>query len=97
MSSRVPTQQEVRRIGNEYGCQLAAALVLASSRGNADRAMKRQMAQLVIDQIEAAVQELKNATVPAELMQIFQQEARNGVCEELLKRALSPRNGITFA
>ena len=85
MSSRVPTSQEAQRIGNEYGCELAAAAVLASSRGNADRAMKRQMAQLVIDQIEAAVQELKNATVPAELIQIFQQAARNGVCEELLK------------
>ena len=46
--------------------------------------MKRQMAQLVIDQIEAAVQELKNATVPAELIQIFRQGARNGVREELL-------------
>ena len=42
------------------------------------------MAQLVIDQIEAAMQELKNATVPAELIQIFQQGARNGVREELL-------------
>jgi hypothetical protein len=38
MSSPVDLEQEVHRIGNEYGCELAAALVLASSSGSADRA-----------------------------------------------------------
>jgi hypothetical protein len=84
MSSQIHLEQEVRRIGNDYGCELAAALVLASSRGNADRMLKRQMAQIVLDQIEGAAQELKNAPVPAELIQIFWRGARNGVREELL-------------
>jgi hypothetical protein len=84
MSSQIHLEQEVRRIGNDYGCELAAALVLASSRGNADRILKRQMAQIVLDQIEGAAQELKNAPIPAELIQIFRRGARNGVREELL-------------
>jgi hypothetical protein len=42
------------------------------------------MAQIVLDQIEGAAQELKHAPVPAELIQIFWRGARNGVREELL-------------
>ena len=83
MFSRAHTEDEVRRIGTEYGRELAAAMVLASSRGNADRTLKRQMAQIVLDQIEATVQELKAGAVPADLVQIYQR-ARDGVREELL-------------
>lgn len=50
--SSVNIEGKVRRRGNEYGRELAAALVLASSRGNPDRAMTRQMAQVLLDQIE---------------------------------------------
>jgi hypothetical protein len=85
MSIRVQTELEVHRIGTEYGCELAAALVLASSRDRVDRTLKRQMAQIVLNQIEAAVQELENAAVPADLVQIYQHGARNGVREELCK------------
>ena len=85
MSSRVQTEKEVRRRGNEYGCELAAALVLASSRGDADRALKRQMAQVVLDQIEDAVRELRGGAFPADLIQIYERGAREGVREEILK------------
>jgi hypothetical protein len=84
MSSRVHRFQEVRRLGGEYGRELAAALVLASSR-TADRALKRQMARIVLRQIAAAVEKLKNAAFPAELTLVYERAARQGVHEELLK------------
>ena len=82
--STANTEKEVRRRGNEYGRELAAALVLASSRGNPDRAMKRQMAQIVLDQIEPAVEALKNGAFPERRIQIYERAVRSGVHEELL-------------
>jgi hypothetical protein len=84
MSSPVDLEQEVRRIGKEYGCELGAALVLASSRGRADQAQERRMTQIVLDQIEGSAQALKTGRIPAGLIQIFQRAARNGVRTELL-------------
>jgi ABC-type branched-subunit amino acid transport system substrate-binding protein len=84
MSSPVDLEQEVHRIGNEYGCELAAALVLASSSGSADRAHKWRMTQIVLDQIEGSAQALKAGRIPDGLIQIFQRAARNGVRKELL-------------
>jgi hypothetical protein len=51
MTSRVHTVEEVRRRGSVYGRELAAALVLASSRKDADRALKAEMAKIVLHQI----------------------------------------------
>ncbi len=84
MSIRVHTFEEVRRLGSEYGQELAAALVLASSRG-ADRALKRQMARIVLGQIAAAVERLKGASFPGALTEAYERAAREGVHDELLK------------
>ena len=85
MSSRVHTFEDVRRLGSEHGHELAAALVLASSRGDADRALKRQMARIVLSQIAAAVEQLRNAAFPDELAALYEHAARQGVRDELLK------------
>jgi len=90
MSNRRHTKQEVWRIGDEYGGELAAALLLVSSRGSADRAAKRQMAQIVLKQIEIAVQGLKNAAFPTDLIQIYERGVRAGVRERLLRSGPLP-------
>ena len=77
MSSRANTEQKVCRMGQRYGRELAAALVLASK--DASQGLKRQMAQIVLGQIEAAVLVLKNAVVPADIIHIYEAGARNGV------------------
>jgi hypothetical protein len=89
MLDRGLTEQEVRRYGNEYGSDLAAALVLASSRANADRSMRRQMAQVMLDHIGAVARELKIAAFPADLIQIYERGVHEGVRDELLKSCSS--------
>jgi hypothetical protein len=85
MSSRVHTFEEVRRLGGALGRELAAALVLASGRGNVDRALQRQMARIVLREIAVAVEKLRNAAFPADLTALYERAAREGVRDELLK------------
>jgi hypothetical protein len=85
MSSSVHTEWEVRRLGSEYGHELAAALLLASSRGNADRVLTREMARIVLRELDAAVRKLRNASFPADLTALYERAARAGVRDELLK------------
>ncbi|MGH6923499.1 MAG: hypothetical protein ACRED5_07140 [Propylenella sp.] len=85
MSSRIQRFEEVCRLGGEFGRELAAALMLASGRGNADRALQRQMARIVLRQIAVAVEKLENAAYPAKLIRAYERAAREGVLNELLK------------
>ena len=85
MSSRVERFEEVRRLGGEFGRELAAALMLASNRANAERALQRQMARIVLRQIALAVEKLENAAFPADLVALYERAAREGVRDELLK------------
>lgn len=85
MSSSVHTEAEVRRLGSAYGRELAAALVLASNRGNADVAVKRQMTRIVLREIDAAVGKLRYASFPTELTALYERAARDGVRNELMK------------
>jgi hypothetical protein len=79
------TETEFRQHGSEYGRELAAALVLASSRGNADRALKAEMARIVLGQIESAVRTLEDAAFPSDLIALYESAARQGVRDELLR------------
>jgi hypothetical protein len=85
MSGRIHTFEEVRRLGGEFGRELAAALVLASGRENADRALQRQMAGIVLRQIAVAVEKLENSAFPENLVKLYERAAREGVRDELLK------------
>ncbi len=85
MARIIHTEAEVRRLGSEYGRELAAALVLASSRPDADVTMKRQMARIVLREIGTVVRQLKDASFPVELAALYESSARAGVRDELLK------------
>jgi hypothetical protein len=85
MLSAVEREQQVRRLGNAYGRDLAAALVLASSQPGADRGLKRQMSQIVVREIDAAILKLRKGAFPAELTEIYARGAKEGVRDELLK------------
>ena len=85
MPSPPQPEEEARRIGADYGGQLAAALLLASDHGAADRALKRRLAQIVLSQIEAAVRDLRSTGLPDHLLRIYEQAARDGVRDKLLK------------
>jgi hypothetical protein len=85
MFGTVEREQEVRRLGRDYGHELAAALLLASRQPGADRALTRQMTQIVLREIDAAVLKLRNAAFPAELTAIYERGAKQGVRDVLLK------------
>lgn|SRR6188508_2119720 len=85
MSGQTSTEREAYVIGHEDGRELAAALVLASNRGKAERALTRRMAQIVLDQIEIKVRHLTNTRLAPILIQNYERGARHGVRDELLK------------
>ncbi len=85
MSDRMKVAEEMARMGREYGQELAAALVLASRRNAADRGLKKQMARLVLHQIDAAVKRLRKAGLPADLGDLYAHGARQGVHDELVE------------
>lgn len=84
MSHSVDVAQRTHRLGREFGQDLAAALVLASGR-DANRNVKREMAQIVLRQINAAVERLAGSDFPPVLIEAYKQSAREGVRDELLK------------
>lgn len=85
MSGSVHTEAEVRRLGAQYGQELAAALLLASSRGDADVALKRQMARIVLREIGSVVAKLSDSSFPAHLVAVYENAARAGVRDGLMK------------
>ena len=75
-------KREVERTGREYGEELAAALVLASRRPGADNQMKREMAQIVLREIAAAVKSI-GEKIPGEDVKVYEAACRAGVRAEL--------------
>jgi hypothetical protein len=77
------TSVEIEKSGYEYGTELAAALVLASTRANANVTMKREMAQIVLREIGSSVQKLRQSQAPLLLVAAYEQACRDGVRSEL--------------
>ena len=77
------TSAEIERSGYEYGSELAAALVLASHQVETDLEIKRQMAQIVLREIEASVVALRATRTPLVLVSAYEQACREGVRGEL--------------
>ena len=77
------TSAEIERSGYEYGSELAAALVLASHQIETDLETKRQMAQIVLREIEASVVALRATRTPLVLVSAYEQACREGVRGEL--------------
>ena len=77
------TSAEIERSGYEYGSELAAALVLASHQVETDLETKRQMAQIVLREIEASVVALRATRTPLVLVSAYEQACREGVRGEL--------------
>lgn len=77
------TSGEIERSGYEYGTELAAALVLASRGADANTELKREMAQIVLREIGAAVETLRTSSAPLLLVSAYEQACRAGVQDEL--------------
>jgi len=91
MSSQLHAHDTVRRIGLEYGRELAAALLLATRRNDADTGMTRRMAQIVVREIAAAVAKLQAAALSDEVVATYERAARDGVGEGLLRNGIAAR------
>ena len=83
------TSVEIEQSGYEYGTELAAALLLASSRLDADSGIKREMAQIVLREIDSAVANLRNGRAPLLLVASYEQACRTGVRDELARSVAS--------
>ena len=85
------TSAEIEQSGLEYGKELAAALVLASNRTGADVETKRQMAQIVLREIDSAVDTLRKSPAPLILIAAYEQACRAGVRDELQRSMATAR------
>jgi len=83
------TSTEIEQSGYEYGEELAAALLLASSRGDTDVRTKREMAQIVLREIDSAVKTLRSGNAPLLLVASYEQACRAGVRDELARSTAS--------
>jgi len=75
--------RQFRQIGAEYGRDLAAALLLAVERG-ADRDIEHDMAQIVLREINAAVDRLRTARMPELLVAAYERACRESCRAQLL-------------
>lgn len=75
--------RQFRQIGAEYGRDLAAALLLAVDRG-ADRDVEQEMAQIVLREINAALQRFRSAHMPEFLVATYERACRESCRAELL-------------
>ena len=82
--STLTAVERFRLLGAEYGRDLAAALVLASARSGEDRATVRAMARIVLREIAAAVDKVRDASIPAPLAKAYEQACRASVRSELM-------------
>jgi glutamine synthetase type III len=85
------TSTEIEQSGLEYGKELAAALVLASNRTGADIEAKREMAQIVLREIDSAVETLRKSSAPLILIATYEQACRAGVRDELQRSMATAR------
>ena len=85
------TSAEIEQSGLEYGKELAAALVLASNRTGADIQTKREMAQIVLREIDSAVETLRKSSAPLILIATYEQACRAGVRDELRRSMATAR------
>ena len=85
------TSVEIEQSGYEYGSELAAALVLASSQVETDLEIKRQMAQIVLREIEASVVTLRRDPAPLVLVSRLRAGLPRPVCATSSSGALRRR------
>jgi hypothetical protein len=81
--------KSIRQSGAEYGQDLAAAMIVAGK--GLDRDQKRRMSQLVVREIAAAVQNLRDAGIPATAVESFERACREACRDELLRAVETER------
>ena len=81
--SRVVHASTARELGAEYGRELAAAFLLAIRKGARDRALQRQMGQIVVREISIAVDRLRLAAQPASAVAAYEAACR-AACSDVL-------------
>ncbi len=76
---------EFEQRGAEYGAELAAALALAGTRADGDRAIVNEMAKVAVHEINAAVEWLRQGDLPESLVSNYERACRTGFRDELLR------------
>ncbi len=78
------------RTGAEYGQDLAAALIRAGRDLSKDQ--KRHMAQIVLREIAAAIDDLRGAGIPEPQVRAFERACRHACRDELLRAVRDERH-----
>ena len=84
--------QRARQQGAEFGSDLAKALFLAVRTSGDDRDAKAQFAQIVLREILAAVEKLRDSGASSVLVQEYERACRQACRDELVLRLPSLRD-----
>ncbi len=78
MSSIIAMRTELEERANEFGRELAAALVLAGERAGRDRQMMREMTAVAAREMRKAVEWLREGALPERLVEDYEHACRKG-------------------
>lgn len=74
---------ELQERADEFGRELAAALILAGEEGGRDRGLMREMTAVAAREMRAAVDWLREGGLPVALVADYERACRNGFQAEL--------------
>jgi hypothetical protein len=78
MSAVIAIRSELEVRGDDFGRELAAALVLAGERSGRDRGLMREMTAVAANEIRKAVAWLREGEIPERLIADYERACRKG-------------------
>jgi hypothetical protein len=78
MSAVIAIRSELEERGNDFGRELASALILAGERSGRDRGLMREMTAVAANEIRKAVAWLREGEIPGKLIADYERACRKG-------------------
>lgn len=78
MSAVIAIRSELEQRGDDFGRELAAALVLAGEKAGRDRNLMREMTAVAANEMRKAVAWLREGELPAKLIAEYERACRKG-------------------
>jgi hypothetical protein len=77
-ASATVVMSELQQRGDDFGRELAAALILAGERAGRDRDLMREMTAIAAREMRVAVDWLREGNLPERLVNDYERACRNG-------------------
>jgi hypothetical protein len=78
MSAVIAIRSELEQRGDDFGRELASALVLAGERGDRDPGLMREMTAVAASEIRKAIAWLREGELPEKMIADYERACRKG-------------------